>query len=136
MLILRDPAAAVRVPDAEVRVLVEQRFAMLSADEPYDPDVLGYFIVLEDCDGLGDLDAQLGFSILSNRFDGTHFGEANYTPSFEILEEHASCYEIVFVISDDGYGVEIFIPKACQIDRDLLSMCQRYAVPAQEPTRP
>ena len=136
MLILRDPAASIHVHDAEVRVLVEQRFAMLSVDEPYDPDVFGYFIVLEDCDGLANLDTQLGFPILSNRFNGTHFGEAGFTPSFEILEEHASCYEMVFVISDDGYGVEIFIPKACQIDRDLLAMCQRYAVPAQEPTRP
>ena len=136
MLVLRDPGEGDAIADAAVRMLVRQRFAMLSEDEPYDPDVFGYFIVVEDADGLDLLDGQLGFPILSNRFDDTRFGDAGFTPCFELLEEHPTCFEMVFVLSDDGYGIEVFIPKSIHVDADLLAMCQRYAVPAQEPIRP
>jgi hypothetical protein len=116
-----------------MRSLVEQRFAMLAEDEPYDPDLFGYFIVVDGGDRVTTLDEQLGFPILSNRFDGTHFGDPGFTPCHEILEEHTGCYEMVFVLSDDGYGVEVFIPKS-GVDADLLALCQRYAIPAREPT--
>ncbi len=96
MLILRDPASLASIADLEIRSLAQRRLAMLTEYEPYDPDLLGFFIVVEDGDGLTGLDQQLGFPVLSNRFDGTRFGESGFTPSFEILEEHASCYEMVF----------------------------------------
>lgn len=130
MLVLRDPALASTIGDPEMRAIVEQRFEMLSAEEPYDPDLNGYFTVVEPGDRLDALNHQIGFSILTNRFDGTHFGDSGFTPSFEILEEHAGCYEMVFIISDDGFGVEVFIPKRPGIDPDLLAMCARYATPA------
>ena len=136
MLVLRDPASTTSIPDREVRTLAAKRFAMLSEDEPFDPDVFGYFIVVEDGDNITALDEQLGFPILSNRFDGTCFGDSGFTPCHEILEEHAGCYEMVFVLSDDGYGVEVFIPKSERVDTRLLALCQRYAIPAQEPTEP
>ncbi len=117
-----------------MRSLIDQRIAMLSEDEPYDPAVNGYFIVIEAGDSLDALDAQLGFSILSNRFDGTLYGHPDFSPCFELLEEHASCYEMVFVLSDDGYGVEVFIPKE-GAPAALLALCQRYAIPAQEPSK-
>lgn len=135
MLVLRDPASAGTIANPEVRCLVEKRFAMLGEDEPYDPDLHGYFIVLEDGDTLTTLDEQLRFPILSNRFDDTRFGEPGFTPCHEILEEHPSCYEMVFVLSDDGYGVEVFIPKAITVDSRLFALCQRYALPAQEPSQ-
>jgi hypothetical protein len=34
---------------------------------------------------------------------------------------------MVFILSDDGFGVEIFVDMD-GIDPDLLAMCQRYAV--------
>ena len=34
----------------------------------------------------------------------------------------------------DGYGVEVFIPKTVAVDSRLLALCQRYAIPAQEPS--
>ena len=57
------------------------------------------------------------------------FDQPGFTQSFDILEEHTRYYELVFVINDSGFGIEVFIPKTTDI-ADLLAMCQRYARPA------
>jgi len=54
--------------------------------------------------------------------DDTSFGDVGFTPCFEALEEHARCYEMVFILNDDGYGIDIFIPKVIGIDPELLAM--------------
>ena len=66
---------------------------------------------MEQEDTLEKIDAQLGSSILSNRYSGIRFGQPDYVPSFELIDEHAGYYEMVFILSDDGFGVEVFIPK-------------------------
>ena len=60
---------------------------------------------------------------------GTRFGHPDFAPSFEALEEHSGCYEMVFILNDDGFGISIFIPKTGGIDADLLAMCAMYAEP-------
>ena len=132
MQIIRDPADTSAITDPVLRQLIEKTIRDLSEDDPYDPDELGYFLIVEEGDTLEKIDAQLGFPILSNRYSGARFDEPGFAPSFELVEEHAGYFEMVFVISDDGYGVEVFVPKTVGIDPDLLAMCQRYAVPAQE----
>ena len=136
MRVLRDLESANCILDPELQSLIEQRIVMLSEDEPYDPDVHGYFIVIEDGDTLEAIDVQLGFPILSNRVNGARFPDPAFTPSFEILEELTGCYDMVFVFSDDGYGVEVFIPKSVLVDSDLLDLCRRYAIKVQEPSKP
>lgn len=126
MLVIRDLKLNDAISHPELRFVLQQRFTMLSEDGP---DVCAYFILLEVGDSLAALNQQLGFSILHNRFDGKHCDDPDFIPSWEILEEHASFYEMVFVLSDDGYGVEVFIPKAEGIDPALLALCRRYAVP-------
>lgn len=134
MLVLRDPAAVDAITDPELRILLRQRFIALSQDGPYDSDVCGYFIVVKDGDMLEVLDKQLGFPVLTNRFNGKRYGEEGFAGCWEILEEHASCYEFVFVLSDDGYGVLVFVPKSGAVDPELLAMCRQYAVKAPEGT--
>lgn len=133
MRLIRGASEATSLPE-EIRFLVQQRIEMLSEEDTYDPDVHGYFIVVEPHDTVAGLDEQLGFHVLCNRFDGARFGDPAFRPSFEFIEEHATCFEMVFVLSDDGFGVEIFLPKACSLDPDLLAMCRQYAIPSQEPT--
>lgn len=128
MLVIRDPADAARVADPQLRHLIEQTVRDLSEDEPYDPNELGYFLIVQPGDRLDTLSAQIGFPIMVNRFSGIEFGHAGFTPSFELVDEHPAYYEMVFIISDDGFGVEVFIPKTEGVDPDLLAMCKRYAV--------
>ena len=126
MLVINDPSTLSRLADAEVRALIERRTAELGEDAG-----LATFIVVEAGDPLDSLDAQLGFSVLSNRFDGSRYGEPGFAPSFEVLEEHPGCYEMVLVLADYGDGVLVFIPKHDGVDGDLRALCATYAMPEQ-----
>ena len=132
MLLLFDPNGVSRIADPDIRSLVTQRFTEVCAGEPYDVDMHGYMIVVEPGDTVAALEEECSCPILHNLFDETRFGEPGYAPSFEHLEDHGQCYEMVFIMSDDGSGVSIFIPKAKGIDADLLKLCETYAAPAIE----
>jgi hypothetical protein len=126
MLVISDPSALSKVADPAVRRLIEQRIEEYGADAD-----LATFIVVEPGDPPDSLDAQLGFPILSNRFDGKRHGDPGFAPSFEVLEEHAGCYEMVFVLADYGDGVLVFIPKHDGVNADLQALCRTYATPEQ-----
>ena len=130
MLILRDPALASSIVDPGVRSLVEQRFSEICDGEPYDYDLHGYMIVVEPGDSVESLEQETSCRILHNLFDDVRFGDPDFMPSFEVLEEHAGCYEMVFILNDEGFGIDIYIPKYPGIDAGLLAMCAEYAAPA------
>ncbi len=130
MQVIRDPLEAANIADPELRTLVQKTIAALSEDYPYDPDVLGYFVIVQPGDSLATINAQIGFDILANRWTGIRYDQPGYTQAFEVLDEHAGYFEMVFVLSDDGFGIEVFIPKVDGVDPELLSMCKRYAAPA------
>lgn len=136
MLILRDPELASRIADPDISRLVQDRFTQICAAEPYDCDRHGYMIVVEPGDTVSELEAESGCPILSDIFGDMHYGDPDFTPPVEALEEHADCYELVFVLNDDGSGVLLFVPKIDGIDPELLSMCAKYAVPAAEVSSP
>ena len=129
MMILRGPNAISSIHDPGIRRLVEQRFAEICAKEPYDYDLHGYMIVVEPGDSVAALEKEIRCPILRNLFDENHFGDPDFVPAFETLEDHCCCYEIVFIMTDEA-GVGIFIPKQDGIDAELLAMCAEYAVPA------
>ena len=130
MQIIRDPAETSTIADPELRALVEKTIRDLSPDGPYDPDELGFFLIVEPGDSLDTINSEIGFNILANRWTGIRFDQPDYTQSFECLDEHAGYYEVVFIISDDGFGIEVFIPKAAGVPAELLAMCVAYATPA------
>lgn len=130
MLILRDPDALACITDAGVRDLVEQRFMDLSAEDDYDPDLNGYFIVVEPFDGVDTLESESGCPILRGYLGTARFGDPEFKPVFEVLEEHSTCYEMVFVQSDGDFGIVIIIPKQDGVDPELLALCAEYAEPA------
>ena len=114
MRVLRDKASIAQLEDPDLRALIEQRVVALAEDfDDYELHELVTFVVVEAGDSLQAIDEHLGFSIL--------------TRPFELLEEHPGWFEVVFVISDDGYGVEVFIPKHPDVPPELLSMCEVYS---------
>lgn len=136
MIVLRDPTAIEAIQQPEIRSLATRRFQMLSQEEPFDSDVMGYFLVVEAGDAAAAVSEQVGFDVLTNRYTGARFYEPGFTRSFEVLEEHRTCYELVFVLSDDGFGVEVFVPKEGGIDPDLLAMCAMHALRSREGSEP
>ena len=132
MLVLRSPDEAARIADPEIRNLVKLRFAQVCSGETYDPDRHGYVLVVELGDTVQTIERQSGIPVLTDLFGEAHFGDPEFTPAAEVIEEHTGCYELVLIFTDDGYGVEIFVPKADGVDRDLLAMCRQFAVPARD----
>lgn len=132
MMLVRSVEEATAIDNPKIRSLVLQRIAVLSEDEPYDPRTMAHFAVLEDGDATSAISALLGFDILSNRVTGIRFDQPGFHCSFEMLEEHPTCFEILFILSEDGYGVDVFVPKGSELPPDLLAMCSMYSVPSPE----
>lgn len=134
MISLRGSALASSITDPDIRGLVEQRFAEILDGETYNYDQHGYMIVVEPGDSGEDIEKESSCQIVHDLWNETRFGDPDFAPAWEALEEHASCFEMVFVLSDDGFGINIFIPKTVGIDIELLSLCTRYAEPITEST--
>jgi hypothetical protein len=114
MLILREPADASQVEDVSIRALITQRFEELRSDN-YDWSELGYFIMVQPHDNIDDLESGHRICI-------------NTSPvSFELLEEHTSCFELVFVLDDSGFGVTVIVPKHTAMNDTLMQFCHEYA---------
>lgn len=131
MLVLRNPAQTSRISHPSIRSLAELRFSQVCADEPYDYDRHGYMIVVAQGDSVQQLEEESSCPILYNPYSETRYGDPDFTPSFDILEEHDECYEMLFLTTDEGFGITIFIPKTEGIAGDLLAMCAEYAKPAK-----
>ena len=117
-----------QISDPAIRKLVQHRIDELGGDK-FNTTELGYFLIVEPGDSLDTINTQTGFNILANRFTGIRWDQPGFTPSFEFVEEFPSCFEIVIILDDSGYGVDIFISKGSGVDPDLLAMCQRFATP-------
>ena len=128
MQIIRDLPSTLQISDPAIRKLVQHRIDELGGDN-FNATELGYFLVIEPGDSIDAINTQLGLSILANRFTGIRWDQPGFTPSFEFIEEFPACYELVFILDDSGYGIDIFISKGTGVDPDLLVMCQRYATP-------
>lgn len=116
MIRLRDPGDLHLVEDLEIRALIAQRFEDFAQGEPYDPELHARPFLVQ----AGDTREVIGTATC-----------CCLTPaSFDVLEEHDACFELVFAEGDAG--TVIFIPKAAGIDADLITFCRAYAEPAPD----
>ena len=129
MIVVRDHSTIDQISNPAIKELVLARINDLGG-VAFDADELGYFLVVESSDTLEAWSAQLGFDLLRNRFTGIRYEQADFTPSFEFIEEFPSCYDIGFVLDDTGIGIELFVPKEEGIEPELIAMCWMYAYTA------
>jgi hypothetical protein len=87
-------------------------------------------ILVESGDSTGSLDIQCPFPLFSNSINDTVYGEEDFVPMTEIIEDHGFCYEMVFILSDDDPGTGVFVPNSSDINPTLLALCAEFAVPA------
>jgi hypothetical protein len=130
MIIFNDIAAIEQFAQIELRQHILETISRITEGATYDPSIYGQFALVEPGDSIAEIEAETGCQVMHDRFNASHFGDAEFMPAFEWLVEHPSFYEAVFILSDDGYGVDLLIPKASGIDAELLAMCAKYAVPA------
>ena len=121
MLILKSPSSFDSITDPDILRLVKLRHSQLGYE------MFGSVIIIEAGDSLSDIEEEIGFSILTNLFDDVRYPDPDFVPCFEVLEDHGTFYEMVFILSDGDDAIEIFIPKT-GVDQLLLSMCSQFAV--------
>lgn len=119
MHVLRHPCEVLSFvetyPDPCVTALIRQRMEELT-DEDTSMEELVVFVILEAGDGIEQLQDQLDMCVM------TDLG----SPLWEVIEEHATCYELVFVLSSSGFGTLVFAPKIGSAP-DILTLCQEHA---------
>ena len=71
-------------------------------------------------------------TFLADHYGGRRFGDPAFVPPFESLEEHPTFYDIEFIQSDEGFAVQVLVPKCPGIDPWLLQLCAEHATPFQE----
>lgn len=112
----RDTASLLDVVESEtdfqLAVLIEKRLQDLFAVEDEDLADMIHIMVIESSDELKDIDAELGFSLLDRPWD--------------VVESHPGWYEITVIVSDDGFGWVIYVPKHATTDAVLLEKCATY----------
>jgi hypothetical protein len=94
MEVLKDSAAVEKylqtTPDPELRKLMTDRVQVLGKYEDYELSEIAHFYVVETAEELKAL---------------------NLPPVYEIREDHTDWTELVYVLSDDGFGLEVFVRK-------------------------
>lgn len=130
MVVISDPSQIATISDSHLRQLIEQRIQGIEESCPWDADEIGPIIIIKPGDTAADLEAVMGFSILESMFDESRFGDDDFAPSFEFAEiVGKDLYELVYIVSDGGYGYDIFIPNLPGLDPVIRSFCQTYAIP-------
>ncbi len=118
MLMVTNPNDVI---DLGIRALLQLRFEQLEGviDDTE-------FFVVEPSDTADEIEAKTGCAIVSSWFSDEVFGDDDFVPSFDFIEEHRHCYEMMFNTSDDA-TVVLLIPKLERIDATLLALCQTYS---------
>lgn len=99
------------VKDPAIGLFITNRIMEITQGEICQFEAYGKFILVEPRDSLPDVEAALGRPFMGN---------------FEWIVEHDCCYEAVFILSDDGFGIVLLIPKLTEpneerIDEELIT---------------
>ena len=114
--------------DNQLRTMLSKRVEQTAnAWEGIDLSDLTHFLILQPGDTAADAENELGWSLLANMVDGARYGHPDFTPSWEWIEDHGGWFEAVFIISDDGFGINLFVQDHPDSDAELLAMCREFA---------
>lgn len=106
---LSDQASIERWPSQGQRTLFLRTLGRMTQGETYDPSTHGFFLIVEAGEGLEDIGRAIGRDVDRD--------------SWEYVDEHADCFEMVCVLDDSGFGVVVIVPKGVEVDRGLLGVC-------------
>ena len=130
MIIFNDIETIEQFSQIELRQHILETISKITDGAPYDSSIYGQFALVEPGDSIAEIEAMTGCQLMHDLFNDSRYGDTKFMPSFEWLVEHPGFSEAVFIFSDDGFGVDLLIPKASGINAELLTMCAKYAVPA------
>jgi len=111
--------------ETELHLLITDYVERLSDEEGFELGNLVHFVVMHRDDTVVELEAALGFSVMTNRSNGCRYGDPDFLPSWEVIEVHHHWYEMVYVLADDGFGIVVLVDK--HADVQLINMLKHYA---------
>ena len=126
---LHTPDDLAGINDTALSGVIRQRFAQLATYDDFTFDELAEFWLVEPGDRIENLEAATQVPIAHGWFSDARYPDPDFAPAWEVLEAHATGYEMAFITNDAGYGIVLWIPQY-GTDATLLAMCQRYATPA------
>ena len=97
--------------DPTLRKHISRRIEELT-DYTDDLSDLIHIYILEPSDTLTSVDVQLGFSLGDRPID--------------VIESHQDWYELTIVLSDDGFGVVLYVPIHPDTDQHLLALLKGF----------
>ena len=127
MLTIIDGEALSRVLDPTLRDLITLRISQLGRNYDGPLEEVVCFHVVEAGDGQEQVAEAFGFSPLKNSVDATTLGDPEFQRSFEWITCHGRWFELVFLLTDDGFGHILFVPNDSGTEFDLHSMCLEYS---------
>lgn len=83
---------------------------------------MGSLILVEPGDTVAQLENECGCLITTGLFGDAKFGDPEFMPCFEWLEHNVQtrCYEMLFVMTDDGIGTA---RCSCRRSRTSIRYC-------------
>lgn len=120
MFIIRnatDMARALCSPiDSDLKALLRRRLHQLYADTGGGCDLgdLAHFVLVDPGDGAVGVEIAAGFPLF-------------HDPAFEWVQDHGTYLEGVVILSDDGFGIALFVPNDEAVDPLILSTMRDQA---------
>lgn len=116
MKVFRDTAAiraaVTAFDDPSLGALIANRIDELSEYGDNLGDLVNIFVI-EPGDSMPDIDSALGFSLVDRPVDA--------------IDSHPVCYELTYVLGQDGFGLVVYMPKSPDIDPRLLEVAATAA---------
>ncbi len=130
MLSIRNSAdmdrALVSLLDPALRRLLTLRRDQL-AEDGLDLDEIVHIIIVRPGDTLVEVEAEAGVAIATNLVDGSRLGDPEFEPLFEYVTRKDGWLEAVLILSDDGFGLVLFVPDTIEIDPAISLLLRRHA---------
>lgn len=130
MLSIRNSAdmdrALVSLLDPALRRLLTLRRDQL-AEDGLDLDEIVHVIVVRPGDTLAEVEAEAGVAIATNLVDGSRLGDPEFEPLFETVIRKDGWLEAVMILSDDGFGLVLFVPDTIDVDPAISLLLRRHA---------
>lgn len=71
-------------------------------------------------------DALQGWDLFENPASGTRYGDPDFTPAWEWIEDHGSLWEVCLIGTDDGFANVAIILNTPGVNRDVLALCRAW----------
>lgn len=108
----------------EVHTLLEAHLERLAEYDGFDLEDLAMFAIVAPGDTLDSIEDDLGRSLIDS--DGT------FIQPPEIVQKHTDWFEIAFILSDDGFGLVLFVPIDSNTDTRLMAATETAFVEATQ----